>query len=157
MLAARRIARACLAVAALALSGGCATVMRGITQDVQVSTDPSGAACELKAEDGKVLDAVPSTPGYVRVRKGLDAYTVACRKEGYLDATSRLDSGIETDEAAGMTWGALSGLQSAAGGTVTTAALGTVMPAATAATYATWLGIAGIVSFAVDLATGAMF
>jgi hypothetical protein len=155
--AARRVACACLVAAALALTGGCATVMRGVTQDVQVATDPAGAACELKDRDGKVVDAVPLTPGYVRVRKGLASYVVACRHDGYLDATSQLDSGIESDEAAGMTWGALSGLQGAAGSTVTSAALGTMMPAATAATYASWLGIAGLVSFAIDLATGAMF
>ncbi len=157
MLAVRRALCACIAAAALALSGGCATVMRGVEQDVQVATDPAGAACELRDKDGKVLDEVSLTPGYVRVRKGLGSYVVACRKDGFLDATSQLDSGIEGDQAAGMTWGALSGLQGTAGSTVTTAALGTMMPAATASTLATWLGIAGVVSFAVDLATGAMF
>ena len=157
MLAARRVACACLAAAALALSGGCATILRGVSQDVQIATDPAGAACELRGKDGKVVDAIDITPGYVRIRKGLEAYTVACRRKGYLDANAALDSGIEGDQAAGMTWGALSGLQGAAGGTVTSAALGTMMPAATAASFATWLGIAGVVSFAVDLATGAMF
>jgi len=157
MLAARRAACACLVAAALALTGGCATIVRGISQDVQVATDPAGAACELRGKDGKVLDEVALTPGYVRVRKGLDTYVVACRKDGFLDATSALDSGMEGDQAAGMTWGALSGLQGTAGSTVTSAALGTMMPAATASTLATWFGIAGVVSFAVDLATGAMF
>jgi len=157
MLAARRRACAFLAAAALALCGGCATIVQGVSQDVQVATDPAGAACELRDKDGKVLDEVALTPGYVRVRKGLESYVVACRKEGFLDATSTLESGIEGDQAAGMTWGALSGLQGTAGSTVTSAALGTVMPAATASTLATWFGIAGIVSFVVDLSTGAMF
>ena len=35
----------------------------------------------------------------MRVRKGLETYVVACRKEGYLAATQQLDSGIGTDEA----------------------------------------------------------
>jgi len=30
--------------AALALSGGCATIVQGVSQDVQVATDPTGAA-----------------------------------------------------------------------------------------------------------------
>lgn len=157
MLAARRVACACLAAAALALTGGCATVLRGVSQDVQIATDPAGAACELRAKDGKVVDEIPVTPGYVRVRKGLEGYVVACRREGYLDATTALESGIESDEVGGMTWGALSGLQGTAGSTVTSAALGTMMPAATATAFATWFGIVGVVSFAVDFATGAMF
>src|SRR6187200_3439094 len=114
--------------------GARATIVQGVSQDVQVATDPAGAACELRDKDGKVLDEVALTPGYVRVRKGLQSYVVACRKEGFLDATSTLESGIEGDQAAGMTWGALSGLQGTAGSTVTSAALGTVMPAATAST-----------------------
>ena len=91
MLAARRVACACVAAAALALTGGCATVLRGVTQDVQIATDPAGAACELRAKDGKVLDAIDITPGYVRLRKGLEGYTVACRRNGYLDATTALE------------------------------------------------------------------
>ena len=157
MLAARRVACACVAAAALALTGGCATVLRGVSQDVQIATDPTGAACELRAKDGKVVDEIPVTPGYVRVRKGLEGYTVACRRQGYLDATTALESGIESDEVGGMTWGALSGLQGTAGSTVTSAALGAMMPAATATALATWLGVVGVVSFAVDFATGAMF
>jgi len=157
MLAARRAACACAVAAALALSGGCATIVQGVSQDVQVATDPTGAACELRDKDGKVLDEVALTPGYIRVRKGLESYVVACRKEGFLDATAAIDSGIEGDQAAGMTWGALSGLQGTAGSTLTSTALGTVMPAATATTLATWFGIAGLVSFLVDLSTGAMF
>jgi hypothetical protein len=157
MLAARRLSCACVVAAALALTGGCATIVQGVSQDVQVATDPAGAACELRDKDGKVVDEVALTPGYVRVRKGLESYVVACRKEGFLDATAAIDSGIEGDQAAGMTWGALSGLQGAAGSTLTSTALGTVMPAATATTLATWFGIAGLVSFVVDFATGAMF
>jgi hypothetical protein len=157
MLAARRVACACLAAAALGLTGGCATILRGVSQDVQIATDPAGAACELRAKDGKVVDAIDITPGYVRVRKGLEAYMVACRRNGYLDATSVLDSGIESDSVGGMTWGALSGLQGTAGSTVASAAFGTMMPAATATALAAWLGIAGLISFTVDLATGAMF
>ena len=121
MLAARRVACACVVAAALALTGGCATVLRGVSQDVQIATDPTGAACELRAKDGKVVDEIPVTPGYVRVRKGLEGYTVACRRQGYLDATTALDSGIESDAVGGMTWGALSGLQGTAGSTITSA------------------------------------
>ena len=158
MLAVRRSLCATAAAVALLAAGGCATIVRGVTQDVQIATDPAGAACELRLkEGGRVVDSIPLTPGYVRIRKGLDSYIVACRSEGFLLAETALDSGVEGDAVGGMTWGALSGLQGTAGGTLTSVALGTVMPAATAAAYAAWLGIAGAVSFAVDLATGAVF
>ena len=157
MLAARRALRAAVVVAALLAAGGCATITRGVTQDVQVSTDPGGAACELRDADGQVIDAIAVTPGYVRVRKGLLSYVVACRLGGYLDATTTLEPGMEGGAVGGFTMGALSGLQGTTGSTLTTAALGTMMPAATAATYATWLGIAGFVALAVDVATGAVF
>ena len=163
MLAARRRdvaavrALAALAAAALlALAGGCATVTRGITQDIQIATDPIGAACELRL--GKtVVDTVATMPGYVRVRKGLDSYVVACRATGYLDATAPLESGLETGTVGSASMGALSGLQGTTGTTFTSAALGTVLPAATAASTAAWLGLAGAVSFLVDVASGAIF
>ena len=46
MLAAWRALRAVLVAAALLTAGGCATVTRGITQDIQVATDPAGARCD---------------------------------------------------------------------------------------------------------------
>lgn len=140
----------------LAVVSGCATVTRGLTQDVQIATDPIGAACELRLKD-TVVDAVPMTPGYVRVRKGLDNYVVACRANGYLDATTSLEAGVESGQVGSVTMGAMSGLQGTSGATLTTAALGAVMPAAAAASAAAWLGVAGAVSFLVDLASGAMF
>ena len=140
----------------LAVVAGCATITRGVTQDVQIATDPIGAACELRLM-GAVVDAVPTTPGYVRVRKGLDNYVVACRADGFLDATTPLEAGVENGQVGSVTMGALSGLQGTTGTTLTSAALGTMMPAAAAASTALWLGVAGAVSFLVDLASGAMF
>jgi hypothetical protein len=155
VVASRGLRTAALA-ASLALVSGCATISRGLTQDVQVATDPIGAACELRLHD-VVVDALPWTPGYVRVRKGLDAYKVACRADGYLDATTPLKAGVESGQVGSATMGALSGLQGTTGSTLTTVALGSVMPAAAAASTAAWLGVAGAVSFLVDLASGAMF
>ena len=157
MLAAHRALRAFVVAVALAAIGGCATITRGLTQDVQIATDPAGAACELRTKDGNVVDEIPTTPGYVRVRKGLEGYVVACRAAGYLDATTPLESGIDQGGIGGVTLGALSGLQGTAVPTLANIALGTVMPAATAAAAAMWLGIAGAVSFIVDVASGAAF
>ena len=71
-------ARAAFLVLALgALTGGCATLTRGVTQDIQIATDPTGAACELRRGED-IVDQVASTPGYVRVRKGVGRYALAC-------------------------------------------------------------------------------
>ena len=85
MLAARRVrgtavALRALAVVASATLAGCATLTRGLTQDVQIATDPAGAACELRRGD-VLVDSVATTPGYVRVRKGLGRYALVCRRE----------------------------------------------------------------------------
>jgi hypothetical protein len=157
MLAAWRALRAVLVAAALASAGGCATISRGVTQDIQVATAPAGARCDLKDAEGKRLDGVAVTPGYVRVRKGLQSYVVHCQRAGFLDATSTLEPNMDGGAVGSLTMGAFSGLQGTTGTTLTTAALSTVMPAATAATYATWLGIAGFVALGVDMATGAVF
>jgi hypothetical protein len=157
MLAAQRALRVLVAATALAAAGGCATITRGLTQDVQIATDPIGAACELRNNHGQVVDAIPTTPGYVRVRKGIEGYVVACSAAGYLDATTPLESGIDQGGVGSLTLGALSGLQGTAVPTIANVALGTVMPAATAATAAMWLGVVGAVSFVIDIASGAAF
>ena len=104
MLAVRRALRAAVAAATLLAAGGCATITRGVTQDVQIATDPAGAACELKREDGEVLDAIAVTPGYVRIRKGLNTYVVGCRLTRYLDATTTLEASVEHDGSAAPRW-----------------------------------------------------
>lgn len=161
MLAARRVrgtavALRALAVVASATLAGCATLTRGLTQDVQIATDPAGAACELRRGD-VLVDSVATTPGYVRVRKGLGRYALVCRRDGYLEAGATLESGVDSGQIGSIAWGALSGLQGTAGATVASTALSTVMPAAAASAGATALGIAGALSFAVDLASGAVF
>lgn len=151
------VARAAILVFVLgALIGGCATITRGVTQDIQIATDPTGAVCELRRGED-IVDSVASTPGYVRVRKGVGRYALACRRDGHLEAGATLEAGVDGGQIGGIAWGALSGLQGTAGATVTSTALSTVMPAAAATTGAAALGIAGALSFAVDLASGAMF
>ncbi|MEO8485629.1 MAG: hypothetical protein ABI585_04755 [Betaproteobacteria bacterium] len=158
LVAAWRSLRVFVVSVSLAAAGGCATLFRGVTQDVQVATDPIGAVCELRTGDGAaVVDTVATTPGYVRVRKGLEGYRLDCRADGYLDSTTPVEPGVENASVGSASMGAFSGLNSAAGPTFTSTVLGTFMPAASAATAASWLGIAGAVSFLVDLASGALF
>src|SRR6266446_4369502 len=88
-----------LLVASTAMAGGCATIVKGSTQDISVSTDPAGAACELKTA-GKSLGSVSPTPGTLQVKKGGGDIEVVCKKAGYAEA-----SGIVSSSLQGWTFG----------------------------------------------------
>lgn len=91
--------RVLLAVlAALSLSA-CSTIVEGTTQNVTVMSEPAGAACELKGNNGTVAVVNP-TPGSIQVPKSADNLSVFCKKEGYQTGASTLTSSFE-----GMTFG----------------------------------------------------
>ncbi|HVY05190.1 MAG TPA: hypothetical protein VHB46_04365 [Burkholderiales bacterium] len=86
---------ATLAIAAItSLASGCATVVKGSSQGITIKTEPAGAACEIN-KAGKTVGVVNPTPGTVKVGKGGTALDVLCRKQGFLDATSRLASSFQ--------------------------------------------------------------
>jgi hypothetical protein len=89
-----RRAASILLVAAAALAGGCATVVKGTTQEISVATDPAGAACELKMA-GASLGSIGSTPGTLQVKKGQGNIEVFCKKAGYADASGTVSSSLE--------------------------------------------------------------
>ena len=72
---------------AVAVSGlaGCATVMEGTGQSIEVSTIPPGALCAIAREGGN-LGEIASTPGSIRVDKSKSDITVTCSKAGYRTA-----------------------------------------------------------------------
>lgn len=51
-----------LVVGFVLLMSGCATITKGSQQTVTISTDPTGAACNM-TRDGKPLAVVNPTPG----------------------------------------------------------------------------------------------
>lgn len=71
-----------LLAAALA---GCGTVAAGTSQAVAVSTDPPGAACEMRRE-GELVGAVAGTPGSAEVSKSMRDLVVRCERPGSLPA-----------------------------------------------------------------------
>lgn len=73
-----------LAVAVTGLAG-CATVMEGTGQSIEVSTIPPGAMCSIAREGGNLGD-IASTPGSIRVDKSKNDITVTCSKAGYRTA-----------------------------------------------------------------------
>ena len=96
---------AVVSAAALALSG-CATIIKGPSQDILVNTNPAGASCVLNREGAKIAQVDP-TPGTVKVDKTKYDITLVCDKAGYQESTYIVHSGIE-----GATFGniALGGL-----------------------------------------------
>lgn len=66
---------------------GCATVVKGSTQDVAIDTTPPGASCELTRE-GVKLGVVDSTPGKFQVSRSSKALTVTCNKQGFAEGTT---------------------------------------------------------------------
>ncbi|HEX4302350.1 MAG TPA: hypothetical protein VHZ78_06125 [Rhizomicrobium sp.] len=76
---------AALAALGIALSG-CASIVEGTTQMVQVATPPvDGAACTLSSSQGVYT---VTTPGSVKVHKTKDDMKVVCKKDGYQDGTT---------------------------------------------------------------------
>jgi hypothetical protein len=80
-----RYAPYALVMMVLAL-GGCATIVEGTGQSIQISTSPPGAACTVDREGGR-LGEIASTPGSLRVDKSKNDLLVTCTKAGFVTAT----------------------------------------------------------------------
>ena len=83
----------CVLVVAAATSG-CATITKGHTQGFTVKTDPPGAECEI-TKKGAYVGVINPTPGMLQLQKGAAALNVACKKDGYLDASSTASSSVQ--------------------------------------------------------------
>jgi hypothetical protein len=86
----RRIAGV-LAVLAVAMLSGCATITQGSSQTVTVDTRPTGAACAL-SRGGDKFAVINPTPGTISVDKSSKAISVSCTKEGYQESAGVLES-----------------------------------------------------------------
>jgi hypothetical protein len=112
-----RICNAVVMVIACSISG-CATVLSGIDQEIAVTTNPPGAACEL-IRSGETIASVPATPATALVRKTKDDIKLICKKDGYISTEATLVSGADSKTYANMLFGGwglvLWGLDSIAG------------------------------------------
>ena len=80
-----------LFVAAMLCLGGCATVIKGSSQDILIDSDPQGASCEL-TRSGVILGQVNPTPAKFKVSRDKDALSVACNKAGYGTGRTTVES-----------------------------------------------------------------
>jgi hypothetical protein len=65
---------------------GCASVFEGTTQQISVSTNPTGAHC-MFMRNGNTIATVPSTPGAATIEKTKEDLVIVCSKRGYSAAT----------------------------------------------------------------------
>lgn len=82
-----------------AFASGCATLTKGTSQTLTVTTDPTGAVCTL-SRDAKPLAVINPTPGSMPVEKGRGTISVVCKRMGYQDS-----SGVLASEFQAMTLG----------------------------------------------------
>jgi hypothetical protein len=75
----------------IALSG-CASVIEGKSQDIEIVTTPPGAECVLTRNNVR-LGAVAPTPGTLHITKTKDDLTIDCNKPGYKAASTLVESG----------------------------------------------------------------
>jgi hypothetical protein len=85
------------AIAALAALGfalsGCATVIKGTSQSVAVTTPPTtGAACTLSSKEGNWQI---TSPGVAAVQKSKEDIQVSCQKPGWQTATATIPSNFQ--------------------------------------------------------------
>ncbi len=83
----RSIAGALALACAAALCAGCATIVHGTTQRVQIDSTPSGA--DVAIDDSQRV----ITPSAVDLSRG-SAHKLVFHKQGYQDTTETLTSGV---------------------------------------------------------------
>jgi hypothetical protein len=91
------------------MTTGCATLTKGTSQAVTVDTDPSGAICTL-TRDAKPLAIVNPTPGSVPVEKAQGTISVACTKQGFLEAAGNLASEFQAMTFGNILFGGVVGI-----------------------------------------------
>lgn len=101
--------------------GGCATVIKGTTQDIAVETNPPGASC-IVSRNGAQLAVLSATPGKVQVSRDKSPLMVSCTKAP--EATTPVNQTVES-KFNGATFGNI-----LAGGVI-----GVVVDASTGANY----------------------
>ncbi len=83
-----------LVLCSAVILSGCASTMKGTTQQLTVNTAPQGGTCVL-SRGGKQIAQVATTPGTVNISKSNQDIDVTCNKAGFPKAVARLNSELE--------------------------------------------------------------
>ena len=98
-----------LSVCALVLMTGCATIVKGTTQNVAIETPGvEGAECELSSPDIGTKTVV--TPATLELEKSQHNVSVTCRKRCYQDGVGVIASYTEGMAAGNVVIGGVIGL-----------------------------------------------
>jgi hypothetical protein len=90
------------------LLGGCASIMRGSSQSVGITTPPvTGATCNLSSKEG-TWQVV--SPGAVTVERSKDDIQIRCTKEGYQEAVAMIPSNFEGWTVGNLVFGGIIGV-----------------------------------------------
>ena len=85
----KKIISLVLAVSVVMLTTGCASMFSGTTSNVNVTSTPTGADCN-------VLGHGVHTPGNLVLEKTHSDLTINCQKEGYADGSAKIISSFNT-------------------------------------------------------------
>ena len=85
-----------IAVAALPLVVGCASITKGTSQTLIFNLEPTEARCTLTRDGDGEIGSVSSRNNTVTVGKDKDDIVVKCNAPGYAQKTLRLVSSAET-------------------------------------------------------------
>lgn len=85
----KRLVASCILVCFIMVITGCATIIHGKFQKLEVSTEPQGAI--VTASDGRTT----TTPGMLKIDRSKQTYTLNIKKEGYEDVNMTLKRGID--------------------------------------------------------------
>jgi hypothetical protein len=101
--------RAAFAAVVVCGLAGCATITKGTTQAVSVTTPGvTGAQCTLTS--AAIGTKVVQTPGTLVLEKGQDGVSVNCKKECYTDGVGVIASNVEAMAAGNIIAGGIIGL-----------------------------------------------
>jgi hypothetical protein len=79
------------AITAVCLAG-CGTITQGTSQNITITSNPSGAHCDLTRK-GEHVATLDHTPGTVKVDKTKNDILLTCNLSGYQEASLNLESG----------------------------------------------------------------
>lgn len=89
-----------LSLLAFTALSGCATLLEGTSQEILVSTNPSGATCTLERE-GQTIATIATTPSAALVQRRKHDITIRCKKDGFQEAVYINNSGLASGAVAG--------------------------------------------------------
>ena len=85
----KKIISVIVALSISTISTGCASMFTGTTSNINVTSTPTGADCDVTGHG-------VHTPGNIVLEKSSSDLTITCQKEGFEDGSSKIISSFNT-------------------------------------------------------------